>query len=272
MNEQRRMITCGKQGNATPIDREARLEAERIYRTSFMRIILAGLTKLRWPPALEAFSDPLDSLLHDRAVILSAFSYILKFGTPVQRMRESLPTQQSQASPPPEREINIEESDVSSNHNMNMSFLSAGSESSFSSRSIGIDSPRRGNSEFDTSDNQFPRTVFEKRGESRSINGSSSSQSKSGSVRGGRGNEMLAITDRPKDYATLLQAFEVAQYQNEVLSKQLKRLQVCTCSRNIAQIICKFSLPKTPTKYMYTCIYFSHNFHRHQYVQERPPS
>lgn len=57
-------------------------DEEMEFRTSFLRIVIAALTKLRWPPALEAFSDPIDSLFNDNMAVLDAYKYILTVGFP----------------------------------------------------------------------------------------------------------------------------------------------------------------------------------------------
>jgi len=51
-------------------------------RTSFLRIVLDALTKLRWPPSLEAFSDHINDLFYDNTVVINAYEFILKVGYP----------------------------------------------------------------------------------------------------------------------------------------------------------------------------------------------
>lgn len=53
-----------KQGSAT-------------FKTNFMRVVIDGLSYLRWPPSLVAFSDPLEKLLSDPK---DAIAYILEIG------------------------------------------------------------------------------------------------------------------------------------------------------------------------------------------------
>lgn len=223
MNERRRLITtCRAENN---YDRDVRLEEERVYRTGFMRIILSGLTKLRWPPALEAFSDPLDSLLHDHSVILTAFSFIVNFGMPHARepvdRKKLSPTRDEVASfsritrEIPERDIN------GPLENISTTILSTGTESSFDTRSINIESPVKKYNRNDTSGGQHNCTIFRGNTESE-IN---DLQFKHGSGYSCRGIDFDAA-NKPQDYAELLQAFQVSQYQNEILSRQLKRLQV----------------------------------------------
>jgi hypothetical protein len=61
-------------------DRSARFSAENIFRNQFMQIILSCLTELKWPPAIEAFANPLPLLLSDKDINYFAISYLLNFG------------------------------------------------------------------------------------------------------------------------------------------------------------------------------------------------
>ena len=67
---------------ASNAPKEKRLEAEQQFRTNFMRVVLVGLTRLRWPPTLEAFSDPIDVLFNDNSAVLESFTFVLKVGIP----------------------------------------------------------------------------------------------------------------------------------------------------------------------------------------------
>ena len=63
------------------------------FKHVFLRIVIDGLTVLRWPQALESFSDPLDSLLNDRTTILSAITHLLHKGVLKHRdVKPLLPT------------------------------------------------------------------------------------------------------------------------------------------------------------------------------------
>lgn len=66
----------GKDNTSKAIKNEQDIEFKHV----FLRIVIDGLTLLRWPPALEAFSDPLDSLLNDRTTIISAITHLLYKG------------------------------------------------------------------------------------------------------------------------------------------------------------------------------------------------
>ena len=56
------------------------------FKTCFMRIIIDGLSFLRWPPSQVAFSDPLEMLLSDPK---DAFAFILDFGIPKETNRHN---------------------------------------------------------------------------------------------------------------------------------------------------------------------------------------
>jgi len=55
-----------------------RSEYETSFRTNFLRKILDCLVKLRWPPSLVAFSDPLTDLFHDSATCHNAMEFFLQ--------------------------------------------------------------------------------------------------------------------------------------------------------------------------------------------------
>jgi len=64
------------------LDAEERKEAEMIHRTQLLRCCISGLTVLRWPPAIAAFADPLQDLLHDKTVFMDAMLYIHRIAVP----------------------------------------------------------------------------------------------------------------------------------------------------------------------------------------------
>jgi hypothetical protein len=65
---------------AQNLAREQRKESEMYFRAQLVRVVCNGLESIRWPPALEAFADPLVDLMNDKKVFLGAVSYILKVG------------------------------------------------------------------------------------------------------------------------------------------------------------------------------------------------
>jgi hypothetical protein len=62
--------------------REDRLDAESIFRTDFMRIVLSGLTDLRWPPATKAFSDPMDDLFNNKTTFHECVEFLVTVAVP----------------------------------------------------------------------------------------------------------------------------------------------------------------------------------------------
>ena len=63
---------------AVPAEMKAEQDAE--FKTAFLRVMVEALVVLRWPPALEAFSDPLGLLMDDKAAMLAAIAYLLDKG------------------------------------------------------------------------------------------------------------------------------------------------------------------------------------------------
>jgi hypothetical protein len=62
------------------LPREQRKESEMYYRAQFVRVVVNGLESIRWPPALEAFADPLVDLMNDKKTFLSAVNFVIKVG------------------------------------------------------------------------------------------------------------------------------------------------------------------------------------------------
>ena len=62
---------------AEPEKRQEWKQRCAIFKTNFMRVVIDGLSYLRWPPSLVAFSDPLEKLLTDPK---DAIAYILEIG------------------------------------------------------------------------------------------------------------------------------------------------------------------------------------------------
>jgi len=63
---------------AVPAEVKAEQDAE--FKTAFLRVVVDALVVLRWPPALEAFSDPLGLLMDDKAAMLAAIAFLLDKG------------------------------------------------------------------------------------------------------------------------------------------------------------------------------------------------
>ena len=79
-NRQNFLANASKKVGRKSAHKELVTEEEIEFRTCFLRIVLAALTKLRWPPALEPFGDPIGSLFNDNAVVLDAYKYFLNVG------------------------------------------------------------------------------------------------------------------------------------------------------------------------------------------------
>ncbi len=82
MNNRRQALTQ----NFFNMDRNERMENEKEFRTKFMNIVLDGLTLLRWPPALEAFADPTNALLSDKNTILDVFAFLVQCILPTSKL------------------------------------------------------------------------------------------------------------------------------------------------------------------------------------------
>jgi len=59
-----------------------KLDVEKNYRSTFLQIVAEACTHLRWPPALEPFSDIVSQLFDDKAAVLDAMSHMAKYGFP----------------------------------------------------------------------------------------------------------------------------------------------------------------------------------------------
>ena len=111
---ERREEEVGEQ-RAHNLPREQRKESEMYFRAQFMRVVCNGLESIRWPPALEAFADPLVDLMNDKKTFLNAVSFIIKVGglgsmnsqrpsTPKARPSSATQRRQKEASSPPSAE------------------------------------------------------------------------------------------------------------------------------------------------------------------------
>jgi hypothetical protein len=60
------------------VSRENRQKSERAFRVELCQRILRGLELLKWPPAIAAFSNPLNDLLEESEVKLSAIEFIVQ--------------------------------------------------------------------------------------------------------------------------------------------------------------------------------------------------
>ena len=76
----RNTLLTSRRNGKDNVSKAVKNEQDIEFKHVFLRIVIDGLTLLRWPPALEAFSDPLDSLLNDRNTIVSAITHLLYKG------------------------------------------------------------------------------------------------------------------------------------------------------------------------------------------------
>ena len=81
---------------------DERKEAEMLHRTRFLRIVITGLQRVRWPPALEAFSDPLEDLMNDREVFVDAVQYLHRLAVAPSQGVDAYVKRHSQAQPQPQ--------------------------------------------------------------------------------------------------------------------------------------------------------------------------
>lgn len=62
--------------------KEVKLRYEHQFRNDFLRVMLTGLEKMRWPPTLEAFTNPLPGLQDDKSFFLEAIDYVVSIVHP----------------------------------------------------------------------------------------------------------------------------------------------------------------------------------------------
>ena len=86
MERKNKEVAEQKRRNAS---RESVVEYEHMFRSNFMNIVLDVLVHLRWPPANEAFSDPLGRLLaDDKYFTYAAMAYIATSINPQQQQQQ----------------------------------------------------------------------------------------------------------------------------------------------------------------------------------------
>ena len=80
LHERNLVLSSRRNGTARNHTKEQRSDEDSTFRTMFYRIVLDALTILRWPPAMEVFSDPLGALHDDNVTIISAITHLLQRG------------------------------------------------------------------------------------------------------------------------------------------------------------------------------------------------
>lgn len=72
-----------------PLKKDERIAFEETFRVKFLEILIQGLEKIKWPPAIEAFSNPLPGLQGEKWVFIDAINFMLKILYP---QSSSIPT------------------------------------------------------------------------------------------------------------------------------------------------------------------------------------
>ena len=158
------------------LDADERKEAEINHRTQLLRICISGLTVLRWPPAIAAFADPLQDLLHDKTVFMEAMLYMHRIAVPANTSNsvEAYLNEHSAPAPSPSSSTRVTHS--ASGHKIDYSAdggrRNAAADTSFSSdegmapSSIGNASAhtrpsREGSSNYDEHGDRFPVSMLD---------------------------------------------------------------------------------------------------------------
>ena len=217
-----------------------RKESEIIHRTALLRLCISGLTQLRWPPALAAFADPLQDLLHDKAIFMDAMLYVYKVAilptsssdsyiehhsrdhlgsdksaitSVVSAQKTNVDSSFSSSDSPPKAVKN------KSSHQSMSGFSDAGSETDLRNAVHALD--------VDQLDHSQPTSARS------CVSGSSTARSGAfNSIRGVQTASSDAI--RP-DQAALLATLKVLQQQNQLLGRQLHTVHSANRRRDEAE-------------------------------------
>ncbi len=207
--------------------REIRLESETVYRTNFMRIVLSALTRLKWPPSLEAFADPLDSLFNDPATFRDAIQFLVKVAIPTtsQVMEDDNDTSHSKPPPRPKsgsRRTQAADAFVDDSNPFNTS-LSALSHD-LSDIGLSAQKVKPGASDSMISSFGYEQKNYTPR----------SAPQQDDFLRSPRGDPFEVTVTHTTDRKQALnwKAFELLQRQNEVLSVRLRELQLSVLKRD----------------------------------------
>lgn len=60
------------------VSREQKMENDTVYRTCILRVLLNCAEILKWPKALEAFSNPLQDIMTDNSLFLDCIQYCIQ--------------------------------------------------------------------------------------------------------------------------------------------------------------------------------------------------
>ena len=195
------------------VSRDERIESESQFRTKFMRIVLDGLQRVRWPPAQEAFSDPLDALFNDVSTFIDAVTFLLHVAVPSGNRSLFSSSQQRQSTPPktPKSSTGRTEKIISPGMSVFDTSISMISNTPIYAEEPDAAVPVR---------TTVPQSA---RGDGLSPRPSSFAPSANFDA-----PEQLEYNAKDRKVELNWKAFEVLQRQNEVLSSRLRELQVIT--------------------------------------------
>ena len=188
-------------------DREQKADQEVKFRTTFLRIVLASLEFLRWKPTQEAFTDLIESLFNDHSIIVRSMKFIIDTAIVQPPSMIEVPKTKvlsTPTTPSPRQSVQLPKYDVTQSDCSPPSRQKASSRVSSASRtpsSSASTSVRQNYNKHNTSNDQEISHYIQR--ESVSI-----------FTENGTGSTEFNI-----------QAFEILQRQNEVLSKQLSAVQ-----------------------------------------------
>ena len=218
MNNRRQALTQ----NFFNMDRNERMENEKEFRTKFMNIVLDGLTLLRWPPALEAFADPINALLSDKSTILNLFAFLVQCILPTNKLISNV-IQLNTSSDIREADSTCPRSDDSNNlskeHTKNLKTLKIRNTSN-TLLNKNDDTDQSIIEDFKLLDKYNPvKSLSDISIETNSMFGKNSI-SVFRSPKDVKNNSCKKCYSNPE----FVESFEILQYQNEILSRQVKTL------------------------------------------------
>jgi hypothetical protein len=248
--------------------RDGWTEKNNIFKTDFMRLIIDGLILLRWPPSCIAFSDPLETLLADPR---DAFVFILQFGITVENNRQTRIKRNEESydsnnllTPRTDRqrqqkEVTPKSSDKIVSHNNRLPLSSReGSYTEYDMNPVSGDVTDNGidrGLDIDISNSRDRDQKGIERSDQKGIESNLSPSNKQFESPLEKDNQQQHRTPRQnttekdrkcefvkreslptqKDFKKLSLSLEIMQHQNEMLSKQLKRMQENVCARDNAE-------------------------------------
>ena len=209
-------------------DRSARFGAENIFRNQFMQIIVSCLTELKWPPAIEAFANPLPFLMSDKDINYSAINYLLNFGVvPYKNIsfKASYPKKLSPTSKNTKPAWNLSEtspSNISNNNNNNSSSISKPTDANFLIDTFSsVLSFKDIDGSHSNSSISIPKSARSSGNRPDSANSNSYNIDK-GSYTSPENNFKCSCNSK----CPIALSFEILHQQNQSLSKQIKHIQV----------------------------------------------